>query len=291
MAIFISIFVSLFCYLSCLSPHGALAWGVMGHRVIGQLAEEKLNDKVLAQVQKLLGKDNMADASLWADIVKSNPERNFQFKWHYARIEDGQTYKQSKQKDIVWAINLMIGILKNEQSHEKINKTQALKLLIHFVGDIHQPLHASREIDHGGSKIKVKFFSDPQLYNLHRIWDSTIIEFFRLSYTELTDYVQRHYTESVAQKSPQHWINESAHLRPYAYFFDNIYIETPPVLISHKDLLKKYPNMLKLQFSTSRKPRGVPHIHYQYVNRTLPIMLKRLHEAGMRLAHLLNEIL
>ena len=271
-----------------MTPHTAFAWGAIGHRVVGQIAQKSLKPKIRIKVQKLLGRDNMADASLWADIIKSDPERQFQSPWHHTNIEDGQAYKSNKQKDVVWAIEYMVDILQNKRSHPQINQTQALKLLIHFVGDIHQPLHAGRRVDQGGHKLKVYFFTRDQLSNLHTVWDTQIIERFKMSYTELADYVQRqHHKEPVLQLSPQDWANQSAELLKYVYFFDNIHYTEEPPLISHLDILKKYPDILNTHVSQSKRPR----IHFQYLNRNLPIVFKRLYEAGMRLAALLNETL
>ena len=271
-----------------LAPHTAFAWGAIGHRVVGQIAQENLKPKIQIKVQKLLGRDNMADASLWADIAKSNPQRKFQSPWHHTNIKDHQGYKNNKRKDIVWAIGYMVDILQNKKSHPQINQTQALKLLIHFVGDLHQPLHAGRRIDQGGHKLKVYFFTRSQLSNLHTVWDTQIIERFKMSYTELTSYIQRqHHKEPVLQLSPKDWANQSAKLLRYVYFFDNIYYTDEPPLISHQDILKKYPDILNTRISKKKRP----YIHFQYLNRNLPIVFKRLYEAGMRLAHLLNEIL
>ncbi len=272
-------------FLFLFIPHIVFAWGETGHRVIGQLTERHLTPKAKEQVQKLLGRDSVADASLWADIVKSNPKYKFQSKWHYTNLKDGQPYEKSNKKDVVWAIDLMVEILKDQGSHPKINKSQALKLLIHFVEDIHQPLHTGRKVDKGGNRLYVNFFN--QTYNLHGVWDSGLIQRTGLSYTELVDYLQRHYRETeVKQLSPEDWANESAKLLPFVYFFNNVQFEGIPPLILHQDLLKKYPDILHRKKSKDKKP----YLYFQYLNRTLPIALKRLYEAGIRLANLLNTL-
>ena len=275
-------------FLFLFIPHIAFAWGDTGHRAIGQLAERYLTPKAKKQIQKLLGKDNIADASLWADIVRSNPKYNFQSKWHYTNLKDGQAYEKSNtqnknqdQEDVVWAIDLMIKILKDQASHPKIvDKTHALKLLIHFLEDLHQPLHAGRKVDRGGSLLYVSFFD--QTYNLHGVWDSGLIQRLGLSYTELVDYLHRHYQgTTVQQLSPENWANESAKLLSFVYFFDNVHFEGVPTLLLHQDLLKKYPKILTRRGSKNKKP----YLHFRYLNRTLPIALKRLYEASIRLSN------
>ena len=276
-------------FLFLLIPHIVFAWGDIGHRAIGELAERQLTPKAKEQVQKLLGRDNMADASLWADIVRSNPKYDFQSKWHYTNLKDGQLSKKSNkqnQEDVVWAIDLMVNILKDQGSHPKVvDKTHALKLLIHFVEDLHQPLHAGRKVDRGGSLLYVNFFD--QTYNLHSVWDSGLIQRLGLSYTELVDYLQRHYQGiEVKQLSPEYWASESAKLLSFVYFFDNIQFEGTPPLVLHQELLKKYPKILNRRKSKNKKP----YLHFRYLNRTLPIALKRLYEASIRLANLLNTL-
>ena len=272
-------------FLFLLIPHNLFAWGDIGHRAIGELAERHLTPNAKKQVQKLLGRDNMADASLWADIVKSNPKYNFQSRWHYTNLKDGQSYTESNKEDVIWAIDLMVKILKDRASHPEVNKLQALKLLIHFVEDLHQPLHAGRRVDRGGSLLYVNFFD--YIYNLHGVWDSGLIQRLGLSYTELVDYLQRHYQGiEVKQLSPEDWANESAKLLPFVYFFDNVYFEGVPPLVLHQALLEKYPNILRRKVSKKKRP----YLHFQYLNRTLPIALKRLYEASIRLASLLNTL-
>ena len=275
--------------LGIIVPQVVFGWGDTGHRAIGELTERHLTPKAKREVQKLLGRESLADASLWADIIKSQPKYAFQAKWHYTNLQDGQAYKNSAKnprEDVVWAIHLMVNILKDQASHPKVeNKSEALKYLVHFVEDVHQPLHAGRQIDRGGSLFYVYFFD--AIYQLHRVWDSGLIQRFGLSYTELADYLQRHYEgTSIPQRSPEEWANESAKLLPYVYFFDDTFAEDVPDLISHSALLKKYPGLTDRTESKRKRPR----LHFQYLNRTMSITLKRLYDASIRLANLLNTI-
>ena len=268
-------------FLFLFIPHVVFAWGKTGHRAIGELAERHLTSKAKKQVQHLLGKENMADASLWADVVRSNPKYRFQSKWHYINLRD----KTSSKENVVWAIDLMVKILKDQDSHPKLNKTQALKLLTHFVADLHQPLHAGRKVDRGGNRLYVRFFN--RIYNLHEVWDSEIVEKLDLSYIELADYLNRQYQDTeVLQLSPEDWANESANLLRFVYFFDNISFEGTPPLISHRDILKTYPDILSSKASKNKRP----HLRSKYLNRNRPIILKRLYEAGIRLANLINKV-
>ena len=271
------------------SPLAIYSWGSLGHRVVGQLAENNLNKAAKAQVKKLLDPESMADASLWADSVRPNPSRAFQIPWHVAHVPDGMTYRTSKKNkkgDVVWAIGEMIDILKGQKFHSNINKSQALKLLIHFVGDIHLPTHVGRREDNGGGAIGVRFLQGAIPSNLHKLWDEDMIEHFGLSYTALTTYIKRHCSHtSIGPSSPAQWANESMELRPFVYFFDDIHCRPTPKLISHKDILEVYPGLGK-----NSGPGRIPRITHQYLSRSMPIVLRRLCEGGRRLALLLNTI-
>lgn len=279
-------------FLFLFIPHSVFAWGETGHKTIGELAEKHLTPKAKNEVKKLLGSEDMASASVWADVVRSNPKYRFQSRWHYINLKDGQTYKKLSEKNktrsqenVVWAINLMVKILKDQASHPRVNKPQALKLLIHFVGDLHQPLHAGRRVDRGGNQLYVRFFN--RIYRLHEVWDSEIIKRLGLNYKELVEHLEKQYQKTkVQQLTPEDWANESTRLLSFVYFFDNTFFEGTPSLILHQNLIKKYPDILSRRASKDKKP----YLHSQYLNRTLPISLRCLYKAGVRLANLLNTL-
>ena len=176
--------------VSCffLLPFFSFGWGVLGHRVVGQIAESYLTPKARVEIQKILGNESIAMASNWADFIKSDSAYQYVYNWHFIDVDSGVTKAQLRdhlQKDTVADLftktNFLIRELKNKQlSMDK--KRMYLKLLIHFVGDIHQPFHVGRQEDLGGNKIKLTWFSTPT--NLHAIWDEQLINFQQLSYTE-----------------------------------------------------------------------------------------------------------
>src|SRR5215472_6617776 len=186
-------------------PLSARAWGCKGHQVVALLAEKHLNPHALAMVKQILGAspidpnlsrfckeggaDPMADASTWPDDVRTlRPETP---PWHYIDIPLGGTRREveqfcdPKEHCVTWAISDELATLRSPDADPQ-KKADALRFLIHFVGDLHQPLHAVTNNDLGGNCVPVAFFDEqPQLRNpqleiyapnLHAVWDTNILE-------------------------------------------------------------------------------------------------------------------
>ena len=200
-------------------PFVSLAWGVEGHRIVGQIAESYLTVNAKKEINKILGTETIAMVSNWGDFVKSDPSYNYLYHWHYLDLKSGLTIGEVQSfldkdttADAYTKIHFLVAELKNKKlSKEK--KVIYLKLLIHFVGDIHQPLHAGMEENLGGNKIKVMWFNDSK--NLHVIWDSELILFQQLSYTEYTSAINHTSYEQRKrwQKEPiSDWVIQSYQL-------------------------------------------------------------------------------
>jgi len=239
------------------------SWGVLGHRIVGQIAESDLTPKARIEIRKILGTESIAMASNWADFLKSDSDFQYIYNWHFIDLDSGLTKVQlhnyletDTATDLFTKTNFLIRELKNKQlSMDK--KRMYLKLLIHFIGDIHQPFHVGRHKDLGGNKIKLTWFSSPT--NLHAVWDEQLINFQQLSYTEYTTAIN-HATEKqrVAwQKQPvSEWIIESYQIAERLY--------------------SKIAQDQKLSY------------RYNYDN--IQILNERLLKAGVRLAGVLNEL-
>ena len=179
--------IFLLCYFFYL-PFTSLAWGVLGHRIVGQIADSYLSPNAKKAISKILGTESIAMASNWPDFIKSDTTYAYISPWHYVNIKASMTMEAIKDfldndtaVDAYTKINFLVRQLKNKKL-SAANKTFYLKLLIHIVGDIHQPLHVGRFDDLGGNKIKLSWFGAPT--NLHRVWDEQLINFQQLSYTE-----------------------------------------------------------------------------------------------------------
>lgn len=178
----------LFCAFFFALPFYSLAWGVLGHRIVGQIADSYLTAKARAEIQKILGTESMAITSNWADFIKSDSTFNYLSPWHYVNLPRGMSkedvqafFKKDTATDIFTKVNFVVGQLKNK-SLPLEQKRFYLRLLIHFVGDAHQPLHASGKENSGGNRVKVLWFNTPS--NLHSVWDESLVNFQQLSYTE-----------------------------------------------------------------------------------------------------------
>lgn len=245
------------------SPLYSMGWGALGHRIVGEVAESHLNKKARKEVKKILGNESMAIASNWPDFVKANPfYKNFS-SWHYINFKKGLTksefeylLSEDTDKDAYTGINFLTDQLKNHKLPDS-TKSQYLKLLIHIVGDIHQPLHIGRQEDLGGNKIQVRWFNEET--NLHKIWDSRLLNFQQLSYAEYTKAINFSSKECRTQ------------------------LQTAPVSLW---LYESY--LTAANIYDGVKPDEKLGYLYNYDN--IETVNTQLLKAGIRLAGLLNEI-
>lgn len=242
----------------------ALAWGNIGHRVVGQIAESRLTPKTLAKVYALTGKETLADLANWPDWIKSDEAWNHASTWHYVSIPDGQSYEditRNPNGDIVQAITRFAKEV-GDQSLPKQKRWEALAFLVHLVGDIHQPLHVGKADDQGGNAVKMTWFDKPT--NLHEIWDEKLIEMEKMSYSDYTRFIdkQDRSREVVWAQAPlQVWMQESQRLRSMVY--DNV----PKV--AEGEALPRY-------------------WEYKYYYKVAKTMNQRMLMAGVRLAAILE---
>jgi len=198
----------------------ASSWGLTGHRVVGQIAEIYLTKKAKKGVQKILGNETLADVGNWMDFIKSEPSYDFMKPWHYVTIPEGETYESSDKEpkgDVIWALNKFIGELKSDTLTME-EQQHALKSLVHLVGDIHQPLHVGDGTDKGGNDVKLKYFWKSS--NLHRVWDSGMIDGQNLSYTEWVTWINHTDKAQVAKwqgATINEWAMESMAMRSSVY--------------------------------------------------------------------------
>lgn len=246
------------------TPLQSMAWGPEGHRICGQIADSYLTAKARAAIKAILGDESIAITSNWADFIKSDPDYNYLSVWHYVDLDKDYTLpelqeylNQDTKTDAYTKLNFVINELKKKDL-SKENKLLYLRMLIHMIEDVHQPLHVGHTEDKGGNDIKLTWFNNPT--NLHSIWDSQLIDFQQLSYTE---YVQNinHCTAAERaewQKAPiSEWIFESGQIA------NKVYAE-----VKTGDALNGY----KYNFN-----------HIATVNQ-------QLLKAGVRLAGVLNQI-
>ncbi len=168
-----------FAILLCGSvPSQAFAWGAEGHRIVAEIAEQYLEPATARQVRDLLALDNvttLADVANWADQIR--PLRRDTAPWHFVDIPigaNGYDHTRDCPNDdcVVAKIEQFAAELHNRELSPRM-RLDALKFVVHFVGDVHQPLHASDNGDRGGNEIKVEFLGHRT--NLHAVWDTGIL--------------------------------------------------------------------------------------------------------------------
>ena len=164
----------------------------VGHRIIADIAYDNLTANARTQVDKVLGKHGIIYEATWADDIRSDSKYAYSYQWHYQDLDDNMTPADMKKllenpkaegEHLFFALDTLTARLKKDK-----NDAEALKFLVHFVGDLHQPLHLGRKDDKGGNKVEFNWFG--RKTNLHSVWDGSLIESERMSYTEFSQYLQ-----------------------------------------------------------------------------------------------------
>lgn len=233
------------------------AWGPTGHRVTGWIADKHLTKKAKKELERILEGQSLAMASTWMDEIRSDSTYDYTSDWHWVTIPKGKTYQESEKNpngDIIQTIDRLIVALKSKKLPAK-EEAAYLKMLIHLIGDVHQPLHVGLGNDRGGNDVKVMWFRTES--NLHRVWDSEMIDDTKLSYTELASSLEAPDQSKIStwqKSSVNDWAGES---------------------ISYLDRVYQY---------------GNGKLGYRYSYENFHIVRYRLLQAGIRLAGVLNEI-
>ncbi|RFZ83530.1 S1/P1 Nuclease [Mucilaginibacter terrenus] len=207
-------------------PVQTMAWGTNGHRICGQIADSYLTPKARAAIKAILGDESIAMTSNWADFIKSDPAYNYLSVWHYVDFDKRMTYpemqaylKADTTTDAYTKMNFLIGELK-KKNLSKTSKVLYLRMLIHIVEDVHQPMHTAHTADKGGNDVKLTWNNNPQPTNLHSIWDSQLIDMQQLSFTEYVAWINHTTAKQRAelQAAPvSQWLFESSQLAEKIY--------------------------------------------------------------------------
>ena len=251
--------VIFFCSLS-LSFATEVDWGQNGHRTTGEIAESHLTKKAKKAIEKILNGKSLALVSTYGDEIKSDNKYREFGTWHYVNLPAGETkYSEeiaSPEGDLLAALRKCKEVLTDKNSSRE-EKEFYLKMLVHFMGDLHQPLHTGRGEDKGGNDIQVRWFNDGT--NLHSLWDSKMIDSYDMSYTELAantaDLTEKQIKE-ISQGTFEDWLYESKQLSERVY--------------ASAEIGEK--------------------LSYRYMYDWFPVVREQLQKGGIRLAEVLNEI-
>lgn len=235
---------------------GSAAWGKQGHRISSKIAEHYMSDDAKKMVQDILGVETLAEASTWADLMRSNPDTFWQRQsmWlHFVTIPEDQR-KPHKNGDALSGLKDFTEKAKDSKL-DIAERQKALRFLVHIITDLHQPLHAGNGNDKGGNDVKLKFFG--QSTNLHRVWDSQLIDHEKLSYTEWAEWL----LPTITPEEAKAWCDTNAF---------NWAIEGRKL---HDSI---YPKRKDLR--------------WQYIYKQRDTLRLRLKQSGVRLACYLNEM-
>lgn len=266
-----------------LSSFNASAWGPIGHRAVGEVAQRLLEVPVLTKVSALSDYQSLAKISTWPDDIKSEPEKyGHTFNWHFTDWPDGnhdhdETHSEGK---LLGAIEEQVKVLRNNLA-PKEKRAEALKFIVHFVGDLHQPMHVGNGLDRGGNNCKVLFHNKQT--NLHSLWDEGMIGFTGLSFTELSRF-------SIEGKSVNDYVNARAGtVLDWARESKLIRATIYPANVKNKDELISVRDYCRTDGPVSSDE--MPRLGYEYSYKFMPVIEDRIFKAGVRLAKVLNDAL
>ena len=254
----------------------SFGWGPEGHQIVGEIARTHLSPAASQQVRELLGNDDLAAVSTWADeIRKDRPET---YGWHFVDIpwnasgfvqerdcfyvdEKHPAANNDHHNCVVDRIEIFERVLADKKAPIE-QRREALKFVVHFVGDVHQPLHAAGEA-RGGNDIHVVLFGSEDCggrpCNLHFVWDQSLIEHTQRSQesyvTYLQDMIAHENLQSRAGGTAEDWANESFRAAHQVWVNDGGMVDEA------------------------------------YFQKNIGIVNERLALAGLRLARVLNEAL
>ena len=254
----------------------SLAWGPEGHRVIADVAEHHLTPAAKRQVLEFLGSDDLASISTWADEIKN--QRRETYFWHFVDIpwnasgfseardcshpaDTRAAHMPDRHNCVVDEILAFQRVL-SDRNASRSGRTEALKFLVHFVADVHQPLHAIGEA-RGGNDIHISEFGQNECggrpCNLHLVWDIGLIEHAHRSEPDYVAHIERLILEANLQNqadgTPEDWANESFKVAHQVWLNDGESVDE------------------------------------RYYRQNIGTLDQRLALAGLRLARLLNQAL
>jgi hypothetical protein len=247
-------------FIFCLAGVSAalVSWGFKGHRAVATIAQRHLTSNTAYAVSAYLKGKGMADVATWADENRSPTTAP----WHFLNLPLGLNHEQFVKFVTENDNNVYTAILKTEAMLKDKNltsdqKNEALKYLIHLVGDAHQPMHISRNEDKGGNTIQVRF--DNKGTNLHSLWDSKLIDHEGLTEADIAKTYDTATPAQIKQwqaDSPIEWIWESYQIT------GELYAQVKP-------------------------GQEIDDAYYQ---KYIPVIRKRIDQAGIRLAGELNKL-
>jgi S1/P1 Nuclease len=250
----------------------AVAWGPEGHEIVANLAEMRLGQDAKAGIRSLIGDASLASISNWADEIRH--DRDETYNWHFVDIlTDASGFSDERDcflpnnqhKDaatdhhncVVDRIEIFEHVLA-DQNAPREQRIEALKFLVHFVGDVHQPFHAIGEAAGGNGIAVVEFGSQDcgqRRCNLHGAWDSGLIQHTGMNTEQYVAHLEKVISDGHLNTggTPEDWANESH------------------------------------EYARSALLQDGGQVNEAYYQNEIKVVDERLAQAGMSLATLLNQ--
>ena len=277
------------CLAALAASPAAHAWSALGHRMVGELAERHVQPETRAQIHVLLAGEEdptLAGVATWADDLRNSAPESFRAtsRWHYVNTNDGTCdfVMERDCKDgqcVIGAIEAQRKILA-DRARSLQARRDALKFLVHFVGDVHQPMHANNHPDKGGNdyQISLRTTLEPEAYarksyingvmgtNLHSVWDYYVLG-------------------SVGVEKPNH---PGLGLQRYVDKLDAL--PWPPQSGAMSEPIAWAGESCRLVDARSLYPQGHA-LDGTYLDAMRPLAEQRVRQAAWRLAKLLDDAL
>ncbi len=206
----------------------AAAYGPTAHRIVGMIAESYLCQSARVSIEEILDGESLAEAGLWADRIRGDPAWRHASPWHYINVADDAAVATAEgggeRGDVLRAI-ARFRAESGDAAAAPARRAEALRFLVHFVADVHQPLHVGRAEDRGGNRIDVVV--EGKRTNLHALWDAELLlrrDRRARGYT-VADQARtlRALTAqdvgALQRAEALDWARESKAVRPYVYGF------------------------------------------------------------------------
>jgi len=269
-----------------------IGWGADGHRIVAQIASNMLTSAAQAKIAQMLPEGiNITDIAPLVDDYSHTPQGNWSITCHYCNLPNNSmnfSMADCPACCVVKAIQNYTKILSNEvdqQVYCNINTNVepcALEFLVHYVGDVHQPLHVGYGWDEGGNLEKVNWYGD-QVVKLHHVWDTSMIDKWDGNY----DYDNTSWS-SVIPELEEYMQSNPNIVQHYAGIVNPIYWADESFYYVRTDVYNYNPNPVH---NAQSKVASYPYLASHYYDHNLPIVKQRLIAGGIRLGTLLNSLL
>ena len=239
-----------------LFPNMIYAWGREGHHMVVEIAYQLLSKSSQEKLMSYLGNTSLDDASTWMDEQRGNNKFRYLTTTHYLNIDKGGSFNPFQKNNIYTEINEVLNDLEKTNTTSPDDIKQDLMILIHLIGDLHQPLHVGYGNDKGGNEIHVSLFGSST--NLHSAWDGGIINREGITTQKILPLYSKLSASEILQIKTvdlKNWVMDSRKPLDFVYSFQN------------------------------------GNLDEQYAQKATPIIENQILKAGIRLSVLLEKVL